>query len=71
MTPPRQIRTHPFFDKVGETSSKLAKLAEQLRDRCRETGDPTGAGMAEILRMKLTELARSTLVETQPIDVED
>ena len=70
MTTPRAVRTHPFFDKVGETSTKLAKLAEQLRDRCREIGDPTAAGMAETLRLKLTELARSTLVETQPIDVD-
>lgn len=70
MTPPREIRTHPFFDRVGETSTKLAKLAEQLRDHCRESGDPTGAGMAETLRLQLTELARSTLVETQPIAVD-
>jgi hypothetical protein len=68
--PPPPFRTHPFFDRVGLTCSRLAELAQQLRERLSEAGDTPGAAMAENLHRELVELAKSTIVETQPLDLD-
>jgi len=59
-----------FYERVADECGKSARAIMQMADRFRELGDPSMAGLADIVVSRLSKLAYDANVETQPIELQ-
>lgn len=58
-----------FYARVADECGKSARALMQIADRFRELGDPTMAGLADVIATRLSSIAYDANVETQPIEL--
>ena len=58
-----------FHTRVADECGKSARALMEMADRFRELGDPTMAGLADLIATRLSKIAYDANVETQPIEL--